>query len=468
MSDRVPSPEEENILGLTAFDSLRAEDEPWLDECFVLPPGMDQITGDGSSLIFGVPGSGKTALYQHLLRCSLGPDGRPRRLIVPWRPSPGDQRDSGGLAAERVQMAEILDTCVTALLTHLTRYPDSLQAMPPLARETLAWFAQGRYRGETTASFPRLVGGTTIDETLLRSLLETPAPDVLYPDASPEQMAAELIEAIVPLGLEGIWVMADGLEAWAELAYEELVAGLKAFLSTLPLFERPHFSYKLFIPADLEPALAGVSAVIRRRVAAHYLRWDVPSLRCLVEQRLALATGQNDLTLEKLCSSPKLIPWLEKVGPDSPREWLDQLQPLVKHYLSHHLREPVDEKTWYKLRKEHPPRIYVDEAGKRVLVGARQISLEDVPPRAYDILRYLYQQPGGRVVSKAELYFLAYLGLDHLPRTPGDEGYEARKEYEGVIDTNLWRLRQAIEPDPSVPVLLVTVRGHGVQLKARW
>ena len=455
-------------LGLTVFDSLRAEDEPWLDECFVPPPGADQVTGDGSSLIFGVPGSGKTALYRHLLKRSLGPDGKPRRLIVPWRPAPGSQTLSGGLRAVRAQVAEILDACVTALLAHLSRDPDRLQAIPPLAQETLAWFVQRRYRGETIPSLPRSVKETDAEEPLLRNLLETPVPDVLYPDASPDQMAAELIGAIAPLGLEGIWVMVDGLETWAELAYEELVTGLKAFLSTLPLFERTNFSYKLFVPTRLEPALAGVSAVVRRRVTAYYLRWDLPSLKRLVEQRLALATGQNDLTLERLCRSPKLLPWLEKVGPDSPREWLDQVKPLVAHYLSNQMDEPVSEETWQELRREYPPRLHVDEVSKRVLVGARQISLKSVPPKAYDILRYLYQQPGGRVVSKAELYFLAYLGLDHLPRAPGDEGYEAPKEYEGVIDTNLWRLRKAIEPDPSDPVLLVTVRGHGVRLNVRW
>ena len=83
------------------------------------------------------------------------------------------------------------------------------------------------------------------------------------------------------------------------------------------------------------------------------------------------------------------------------------------------------------------------------------------------MLCYLYQH-GGQVVTKAELYFLVYRGLDRVPRSPADEYFEGRKEYEGLVDTNLWRLRKAIEPDLSDPVLLVTRRGHGVVLRVRW
>jgi DNA-binding response OmpR family regulator len=83
------------------------------------------------------------------------------------------------------------------------------------------------------------------------------------------------------------------------------------------------------------------------------------------------------------------------------------------------------------------------------------------------MLRYLCRR-GGEVVTKAELYYLAYRGLDYVPRSPTDEGFEGRKEYEGVVDTNLWRLRKAIEPDPSDPVLVITRRGHGVELRVRW
>ena len=70
------------------------------------------------------------------------------------------------------------------------------------------------------------------------------------------------------------------------------------------------------------------------------------------------------------------------------------------------------------------------------------------------------------MVSKKELYFRVFRGLDRVPG-PGDSEYEA-PHYVGLIDTNLWRLRQVIEPDPRKPVLLITRRGRGVTLRVRW
>ena len=140
---------------------------------------------------------------------------------------------------------------------------------------------------------------------------------------------------------------------------------------------------------------------------------------------------------------------------------------LARWYLGQPEPQPVDETTWKQLRSEHPPRLYLDDAGRKVIVGGREVGLENLPVKAYDMLRYLYQR-GGEVITKAELYFLAYRGLDSVPRSPSDEHYEGRKQYEGLVDTNIYRLRKAIEPDPSRPVLLVTKRGHGVVLQVRW
>jgi len=61
-------------------------------------------------------------------------------------------------------------------------------------------------------------------------------------------------------------------------------------------------------------------------------------------------------------------------------------------------------------------------------------------------------------------YIEAWIGY---PR-PADPDYEPPKRYLGLIDTNLWRLRKAIEPDPKNPILLITRRGLGVTLQVRW
>jgi len=170
--------------------------------------------------------------------------------------------------------------------------------------------------------------------------------------------------------------------------------------------------------------------------------------------------------LEQLCTAPGLLEWLEKVGGESPREWLDQIAILAEYYARHPDASPIDEKMWRKLRLRHPPRFYLDEKRCQAIVGGRRINLEELPEKAYEILRYLYQR-SGEVVSKGELYFRVYRGLDRVPR-PADPDYEAPKDYASLIDTNIWRLRKAIEPDPKNPVLLITRRGFGVTLRVRW
>ena len=96
----------------------------------------------------------------------------------------------------------------------------------------------------------------------------------------------------------------------------------------------------------------------------------------------------------------------------------------------------------------------------------REISLDEVPPKAYDMLRYLYRH-SGQVVTKAELYYLIYRELGSVPRSAADLGYDSPNTFAGLIDTSIYRLRQAIEPNPAEPVLLQTVRGHGVKLVSR-
>jgi len=78
------------------------------------------------------------------------------------------------------------------------------------------------------------------------------------------------------------------------------------------------------------------------------------------------------------------------------------------------------------------------------------------------MLLYLYQHRG-RIVTREELYHCAYLGREYVPDSSSDE-YEYPFEYRDVVDTTLWRLRAIIEPDPSTPVLIRTIRGKGIRM----
>ena len=455
--------------GLLAFDSLRAEDEPWLDACFAPPRYFGLMAGSRSVAVFGATGAGKTALYRALRNRCLDSDGRPVRLVADWRPAPPETDAPADSTSVREQVRYVFDACAMALLHHWASHPADFSTAPRWVQDTLTWFVHSYGQGDLRVRLgPLLEESEPEGAALLEKLLETSPPQVLSAHAAPEPVAAKLTEALNRMGLRGVWVMTDGLEAWAEAEPERLKDTLTAFLSTLPLFERAPFSYKLLLPAQLESSLLHAAALVRHRVDGYRLEWDTPALRQLVERRLAFAFGHDPFTLGDLCAAPQaLLDWLERAGGTSPREWLDQTRPLVAHYLAQRLTHPVDTETWKMLRCHHPPRVYLDEAGRQVVVGGRRIPPQALPAKGYDILAYLYRR-SGQVVGKAELYFRAYRGLDRTPRSPADAEYEPPKSYEGVMDTNLWRLRQVIEPDPSDPVLMVTVRGHGVRLEIRW
>lgn len=476
-----PNPPE-LALGLAAFDSLRAEDEPWLNRCFIPPPHIEQISGDRSVIVFGGPGSGKTTLNQFLKRLCLDGQGTPMRLVAEWTPSPLTvDQELKGIAAVRAQTNQVFDACVESILQFLAGYPDRFQTAPETAKESLAWFVHEYSQSDLSLRIEQIIEDEQPPGAeILNSLLAARSRRVLPPGAGPDKVAARLVRTLQAIGLNGVWVLGndDELEMWVDVNPDELIANLQNLFSTLPLFERAKFSYKLLLPSWLEQKTLGVVQRIRlrQRIFPYYLNhWQPKNLHDLVNRRLSIATGQPDFTLNNLCASPKLRPWLEWVGAASPREWLEQVKPLLAHYLTNSCQQPIDAATWEELRLVNPPRLYLDDERRRITVGARPIPLEELPAKAYEMLRFLYQQPSDQVTSREALYYRIYRDLDYIPQ-PGDANYEGPAEYRGMIDTSLWRLRHAIEPDMVIEpdkkarelILLVTVRGHGVKLNTRW
>lgn len=466
-------------IGLAAFDTLRAEDEEWLFDCFVPPADFERMAGERSIIVFGEAGAGKTALYRALVQ-RVQCVGKPTRLIVECQVAPVEIGASTGLMTLRDHIYRVFDACALALVNHLTQYPEGWSHAPTWARTTMAWFIRTFTQGDVKTRLARWFTGENSSATaILQTILEHSG-EVLQPTASPDYIAAELVKALKPFGLEGIWIMVDGLEKW-QVNAERLGADLAHFLSALMLFARTHWTYKFFVPQHLESALSTATGIQRRRLDSYHLQWDVPSLQRLIEHRLALATGISGFTLSHLCATPApkktrskkvpqkqltLLDWLQAAGGTNPREWLDQVRPLVQYYLEHHLTQPLDEATWRQLRHAHPPRLYFDASKKQIIVGGRSVPLEQIPAQAYEMLCYLIEH-SNQLVSKADLFFRWYQGLDRVPRK-GEKEFREPIEYEGLIDTNLWRIRQALEPDPTDPVLLVTIKGHGVRLNVRW
>ncbi len=454
-------------FSLEPFSALRAEDEPWLDQCYVPPIDFDRLLNNRSVIVFGGIGAGKTALYEMMKHQIMTEDGTPSRLMVDWRVAAGQSDVLRSTSSVLKQLKQIYELCAVALANYLLQFPSHFEQAPDWSQARVAWFIHTALNNTPTIRLGPLLAKSTPGTALLQNLLDTKPMQVLYPDSPAEAVLDELCLALPPLHLQGIWVMADDIERLAQIDEDLLLDNLLGLLATLPIFERSEFAFKLFVPSRLEGEISKASGISRRRIDAIRLHWSPEELQKIVEARLALATNQKLCTLEMLCKTPKLLPWLEKAGGDSPRHWLDQIQPLVKHYVTNRLSAPIDEKSWRDLSQKHPPQFYLQPERRSVVVGGREITLDEIPLKAIDMLAYLYEH-GNQIVSKEELYFRAYMGMDTVPRVPGDPGFEARTSYEGIIDTNIWRLRGAIEPDPKKPVLLETKRGQGLRLHVRW
>ncbi len=79
----------------------------------------------------------------------------------------------------------------------------------------------------------------------------------------------------------------------------------------------------------------------------------------------------------------------------------------------------LGEAEWDEVRRRHAPRLRIDLANNRAFVGYGEI--DNVPPTAYKLLRYLYEHPRRRC-SRDELYYRAYQELDTVPLSVRDEG----------------------------------------------
>lgn len=447
-------------LGLQLFDSLRAEQETaWLVRVFVSPAEWGAMTSMRSSLILGESGSGKTALSLTLAAHAL----QKKDAVIPvtWKPVlPAMDLAGSALVYDCAQ--QILNSCAKSLLQYFGQRPHSFVQAPDWVQHMLHWFVYHHLQEDRSFFLQRLEDELPREGfSLVASLITTPPPHrVLSADAPPTHVVAQLIPALQRLGLQGIWVLADGLEPWLEVEHQRTTGMLQTWLAALSFFEEPNFAIKLVVPTALEPALVSTSGVSRRRLDVFRLAWTPADLTHIVEQRLAIATEESEFGLHDLCAAPGLTRWLAEFGGDSPRGWLELIRPLIELYLARSPRMALDHADWERVRRRHLPLLHLDMLNERVFLGYRTVS---VGPTAFRVLRYLYEQRP-RTCSRDELYYRVILNLSHIPREAGDRNWQYPAEWEGVLETTLWRIRKVVEPNPKSPVYIITERNKGVRL----
>lgn len=347
-------------LGLQAFEGLRAEVEPWLDRCFVSPPHLDMVRGLGSFIVYGDRGSGKTALCRALLHPRYDPDDSPHWLRVQWQPALAP--------AGEVPTASLFRSCGEAVLEYLLAHVREFRQITPSGREILRWWI---HRCDQN-TLDRQLKEAAVSSSDMRALAKSPGympRDILQQPVDTVQAIRFLLSALREMGIAGVRVVVDV----SAIDQQQAIDSLTSLLSNTPLFRDRRFAFKIIAPADAEPSFQSTLAVLKRAVEVCRLGWDFGRLREIVVRRLACATGRESFTLADLYEEPEtLLRWLERAGGNSPREWLYQVYPLVAYYLGRGLEHPVDKKTRTRLRREHPPYFYLDEAQGRVIVGARE------------------------------------------------------------------------------------------------
>jgi DNA-binding response OmpR family regulator len=99
--------------------------------------------------------------------------------------------------------------------------------------------------------------------------------------------------------------------------------------------------------------------------------------------------------------------------------------------------------------------LWIDVDNQEVWIEGRSITL---PPQRFHLLKYLYDHANQLCTRSAIAKQVFGLDLPDLPPT------EVRLMGKDQINTSIGRLRKAIEPDPSHPKYIVTVRGVGYKL----
>lgn len=448
-------------LEFAAFDSLRAEDEPWLMDCFVPPPDFDLMAGGRSAIILGDEGAGKSAVAAALRQRAQG-----RYLVVAWQPTPSIDAPTPWRDA-RSQVEQVLGAVAWALLEWLGEEPGRYYQAAGWARGTFHWVT--RYALLDAAAdrgLLPLAEASPAAQSLITEFLHRQAPQIASLPTPPVEVIRLLLRALRSVGLQGIWIVADGLGAHLAAAPEELERSLRAFLATLPTFEQAGCIYKLMVPSELGDVALESDAAWRARVDPFRLQWvpepekpdqepPTDSLRALVERRLALALGRARASLHDLCDAKGFERWLYRVGGGSPRGWLSALRPLAAAYFGRpaNERRPLAAEEWRAIRHRHPPSVRLLPETRSLQVGGRIV--EGFGESEWRILRILYERRG-QLVTREEIYRALF---------PRDLELGSLNLMRSVVDTALWRLRKAIEPVPQEPTLILTQRDQGVRLR---
>lgn len=450
--------------GLAPFESGRAEEEgEWLDECLVLPPEFNLIARLRSAVIFASGGAGKTALCRAVLRRLSAPEvgalcARTRFMM------PRTRRTGTPMVGEL--MAGMLDALVQTWLGELSRRPQVYAEAPDWSRDLLAWL-MNRFLRVDPGYFSEQMGDPN---GIIQASYARNADHLGLDDAGFGSILQEVVKALQAMGWGGTCVLIDDVVAGGLENGQSVREAVHAWLSTLVLFQQHGFALHFFADPGLKESIETAGAVERQRVETYWSIWQQDSLQKMIERRLDVASGGQVKGLDDLCAPElderrqgrTLAEQIEYYAGDSPRRWLSVVRPLVARYLERAeagLPGPLPAEEWQEIIRGQPLSLKVDTDTGEVYVGPLRVT-DELGPLEYAILKFLYRRRN-TVCSRYEVHIEVYEKL--FP----DEHFAGEVDYR-KMDSAIWRIRRAVEPNPKRPLFVETVHGRGYRLQPLW
>jgi len=484
------------LVGFKAnpFGSREAESESAeLGQYFVEYPYFDEVLGSGlqprTTFLFADRGCGKSAN-----RCMIEEYCRSQKtegniLVIPYKDFRALLQAVGGDPArvtQRMHIHEILRQGVVGLLDHLHRHPQLTQRLyrknqprwvaltPPtyltpvfvnrllrqvggLSAGLTAARLQEAVRGQAWEGLSNMAKGEArVTVQLLALLLNAPTTPDAEPTPSPVEQLEEFIELLQFLGFNAVYILVDRVDELPETAKtpQAGVDLLRPLINDLALLELQHLAFKYFLPTEMQPAVEAATRI--DRIIFRHVTWSDSDLQRLLETRLKAFSDNSISSLDQLSDiGLKDIDGLlieQAVG--SPRN-LIRLGELV---FSEHCRLLADERVeinaddWKRSLRRYWSELglNMDHTTGRVIVAGRELPPNELTPREYDVLQFLYEH-AGRLCTKDEIAYDIY-GTKAGAKVSGD-----------AIDKAVSRLRKKIEPSDD-PLFIVTIPGKGYRL----
>lgn len=436
------------------FNTLKAENEPWLGDVFVSLPVFERLREERSTILYGDAGSGKTTLRLMLTK-HLGEE----TFTALWTPEPTEDSVEGTSLA-RQAMKQALRACIERLILE-GNLPQRLGEPSVLISSALQWFLRNCL--PFNAEFYIQSQSTSLSQDALQwylKLLERTFPSVVTEQMGLKDQVQLLFMVLQAAKYKRLWLMIDGLERWTPRQMDRPVgAALEATLSTLVFFDNaPSITFKFFIPASLKSLLHKTSGVERHRAIETDLTWSAEELKIMLEKRLASALSPKKASLDALCENRDFLEWLKEYGGTSPRAWQQLTAPLLAE--AQRLGTRLSAAQSREFVRQRPAPLRLDSERREVWIGRKLIPFNSAPE--FRILEYLAARPG-KIGSLEAVYYYAQEKLERIP-DKGEAEWVAPKTLRKRIDTLLWRVRKKIELNPDKPIYLVTRRGQGLEL----